>query len=251
MDRRTVFWLSMLAVALGLVTCLGGGAPVVRVVCGIPLALALPGLLLAAATFPARSLGRVQWVLYSLGLSVMVTVLAGFVLNALPWGLQTVSWAVALSVLSVAAGLLAILRRPARAAVVRVAWWPDRGSMALFGLAGLVVVAAMLVNAVAAPSHATTFTQFWLEPAGPATARLVRLGITSEEATTMRYRVVVLAGSHQVRQWDAVSLASGGTWTATLTVPRADGAVAVTALLYRVDQPSLVYRLVRLDPAAL
>jgi hypothetical protein len=241
--------LGMLAIVLAVVICLNAGNTVVRTICAVPLALVLPGLMLTGAAFPARSLGVVQWVLFSLGLSVIVTVLAGFVLNALPGGLQAAPWAIALCALSVAAGLLAILRRPARVYAVRsgtgVTIRSQGGSMALFGLAGLVLAAAFLVNALAAPSHASTFTQFWLTPAGPVAPRLVHLGIHSEEGTPMRYRVVVTAGAHRLHEWPNVPLASGSTWTANLTVPRSYGAVAVTALLYRLDHPSAVYRMVR------
>ena len=44
--------------------------------------------------------------------------------------------------------------------------------------------------------------------------RLVHLGIYSEEGTIVRYRMVVTAGTHRLRQWLDLPLASGGTWTA-------------------------------------
>jgi uncharacterized membrane protein len=214
-----------------------------RLLVTLPLALFLPGYALIAAMFPGRTLGFAERLLFSVGLSLTLTVLGGLVLYWTSLGVRPVAWAVLLGNITLLAALIALVRswrRPLESmALVRLR--PLQGAQLLLALL-LVVGALQLARDGAAARRDAGFTQLWMLPAGVSQAGSVRLGISNYEAQAMRYRLRVSAGTMVLGEWQQVALAPDQQWEAQLALPAQTGTPTIEATLYRLDAPETVYR---------
>jgi len=210
------------------------------------LVLVLPGYALTAALFPEQVLRTEERWLVIPGLSVTAAVLGGFVLNWTPWRLSSGSWAMLLGGLTVAASMAALLRRQktAPASMRRLHTAIKPRDALLFGAAALVVVVAVVIargGAIGQPRE--SFTQLWILPAGEANQDAVRLGISNMEPATMSYRLQVYEGPYTIREWPVIVLEPSEKWEYVLALPpHASSPDTIRALLYRVDEPEVVYR---------
>src|SRR5207249_3376625 len=88
--------------------------PIVGIVLALPLVFVLPGYTLTEILFHKRSLDISHRLVLSLGLSLAIDILGGFMLNLLPGGLQAISWAVLLGLFTAVCSLFVVyLRRGA------------------------------------------------------------------------------------------------------------------------------------------
>jgi hypothetical protein len=220
---------------------------IIRLIGALPLVLFLPGYAITAALFPPRSLGIPERLLFSLGLSVSVTALAGLALNLTPWGMQTSTWAIAVAGIVVSASAIAWRRRRDAAitsAPVDLKFKPRFRDGLLLGLAVLVTGAAIgLTRLPVAPNDVAGYTTLWMIPAATGSSTDFRLGLTSAEFTETRYRLQVSAGDRVVQDWPELSLKPGEAWETTIGLQN-DQVVSgpITAELYRLDNPTTVYR---------
>jgi uncharacterized membrane protein len=223
-----------------------------RMLLAAPLVLALPGYAVVAAAFPGSALGTPERVTCSLGTSVALAALGGFVLNWLPWGLQTATWVSLLAGIAIVASIVAVLtRRTERHRAARVAprrWlaaWPGPAQSVLLGLAVAIVVGAIgLARQGALEQHRAGFTQLWALPTG-GTPQQVHLGIQCEEPAPVTYLLRVEVGGAVLHEWAPLELQPGERWeTAGVVLPPAQepGSMPVQAVLYRLDAPELAYR---------
>lgn len=84
----------------------------VRVLMGFLTSLYLPGFALIEALYPQRAeLEELERFALSVGLSLALTPLTGFVLNYTPWGIRLDPITVAITFLTLALGLAAVYRR--------------------------------------------------------------------------------------------------------------------------------------------
>jgi uncharacterized membrane protein len=84
----------------------------VRVLMGFLTSLYLPGYALIEALYPQRAeLEELERFALSVGLSLALTPLTGFVLNYTPWGIRLDPITVAITFLTLALGLVAVYRR--------------------------------------------------------------------------------------------------------------------------------------------
>jgi len=224
---------------------------IARLICALPLVLFLPGYAMTAALFQPRSLGVPERLLFSLGLSVIVTALAGLALNLTPWGLQTSTWAIALAAIVLLAGAIA-WRRWQDTAITSVPVdmkFKLRFRDGLFlGLAVLVTGAAIgLTRLPVAPDGVAGYTSLWMIPANPGSSNDFRLGINSGEFAETRYRVQVSVGDQVVNTWPELSLTPGEAWETTIGL-QSNQVVSetITADLYKLDDPKTIYRHVKL-----
>jgi uncharacterized membrane protein len=217
----------------------------------LPLALVLPGYALTSALFPRRTLGVAERLVFSLGLSLIIVVLGGLLLNLMPFGLRASSWAVLLSGITLAASAVALARR--RGQSVSAPGWLRVGNVGLtwrqgllLGLAAVIVCGAIAVSIIGAGRQSYAgFTQLWILPAGSDnTKNAVSLGVSNMEATAMEYTLTVNLDGKVVEEWPSIDLNPNGKWEATLVLPQTGraGAVRVEADLYRVDAPTTIYR---------
>src|SRR5436190_946560 len=94
--------------------------PIVGIILALPLVFVLPGYTLTETLFHKRSLDVSHRLVLSLGLSLAIDILGGFILNLLPGGLQALSWAALLGLFTAVFSLVvAYLRRGAGMNVAR------------------------------------------------------------------------------------------------------------------------------------
>jgi uncharacterized membrane protein len=242
---------------------------IVGIILAVPLVFILPGYALAQCLFhkqssePAsshtlelglqidQSVGAVDQIIFSLGLSMAIDVLAGFMLNILPIGLQAQSWVIFLGITTTVFALLAAYFR--RKNIVKIASTPRLhitiGEYMLFGLAILVVVAAVwdsMNRPVEQPQP--SFTQLWMLPSNQMNnSCVVSIGIESFESTSVTYRVVMTVNEAQVNTWSSISLAPQGKWGQLVSIrPGITDTMYIETQLYRADKPKAVYRDVHL-----
>ena len=241
------------AVVCAVLTQVAPALPALRLLGALPLVLFLPGYALCAAIFPRRVFGLPERMLLNLGLSLIIVALGGLVLYWLGWSLQAGTWAIALSGFTVCASA--------------IAWWRRRRSHLaddpllkphlnlslrdglLFGLALLVAAAAIgLARLPMPPKGVSGYTLLWMLPAGDGNTDDYRLGVNSMEFSPASYRLQVVQDGQVVRNWPEIQLAPGDSWEIQMVLPsdRA-GAGSVEAMLYRLDNPDVVYRQVKLQ----
>ena len=246
----------LLAVMVGTGLCAGlalllPADSIVRLICALPLVLFLPGYAITAALFPPRSLGVPERLLFSLGLSVIVTALAGLALNLTPWGLQTSTWAIALAGIVLLAGIIAWRRRQTVAittAPIAVKFKLRFRDSLLLGLAVLATGTAIgLTRLPAPPNGVIGYTSLWMIAANPGNSNDFRLGLNSSEFAKTRYRLQVSVGDQVVQAWPELSLRPGEAWEATIGL-QSNQVVSgtITADLTKLDDPTTIYRHVKL-----
>jgi uncharacterized membrane protein len=230
-------------------TLLPSHITVVGIILALPLVFVLPGYTLTEALFRKRSLSTTDRLIFSLGLSVAIDVVSGFILNTI--GLRALSWAAFLGVLTVVFSLLvAYLRRGAPVSGARLPRFRlNIYQSILFGLAAAVVLVSIVYSITSAEQQPYPgFTQLWMLPAAQnGQGCAVSLGIHSFEATSVSYRVTMTMNEAQITTWPPIVLAPQQEWKQVVPVPLgATGGTSVEVRLYRLDKPQSVYREVHL-----
>jgi uncharacterized membrane protein len=254
-SRRHADLAATVAVATiaALVVMLVPGLLPLRVIVALPLLVALPGYSLTAALFPGREIDWPRRLLLSMALSLSLAVVIGLVLNLMPFGLRSASWAAALLFVIWAATLVAVARRRRKGLIGPAA---RVRRVRLRDAAFLLVAACVLAGAVAfartpLPAKKTQgYTALWLLPGSGRETASVRVGVASGELNPMTYRLVVRVGSRVVHERRLFRLEPGAEVDETLHLGAAASArrVPIEALLYREDDPQSIYRVVRLWP---
>ncbi len=242
--------IGMVIVLASLFTLSGLWLTVARTLVAL-LVLVVPGYAIASALFPKRRFGRLEILVFSLGLSMAVAALGGLVLNWTPWGLGAGSWTLFLSVITLGAGAIALARRGGAPALPTMPAIAFRSMAHPTQSAGLFMVSAALLLALALRVAVTGvvqqpyqgFTQLWLLPVHKGNLGAVRLGVVNRESAMTSYRLRLMAGGRAVREWSIHALKPNGTWQATVTLSsKLQPAQRVEATLYRANSPRLVYR---------
>ncbi len=243
---------SVLAVACAAIALVMPAVPILRAIAALPLVLVLPGYALLTACLPAHTFGRVEQTLFSLGLSIAITILLSLGLYWLGIHLQLVSWTMALVLTTVIACGIAWRRRRTTQEEVSASnlslnlSWRD---IILMGAA--VVVGGVAIGIARLPTPPTTvsgYTSLWMIPTGEANAGNYQVGISSQEFVTITYHLQVTVDGQIVQDWPELKLSPGETWTGSIGLA-ADrvNAKSIEAVLFRSDNPMLVYRQVKLQ----
>jgi hypothetical protein len=242
---------AMLVAAAGAGLALGPvRLPWLQALAAVPLVLFTPGYTLLAALLPGSRPGVIERALFSVGLSLAVTILGTVALDRTHWGLQPAAWAALLGGVTLAAGAAAWARRrrlPQAAAPWRVLA-PIHGSQALlFSLAALAAIAAVTLAGRPAPARgAEGYSLLWLLPAADGNPNAARLGLSSHELAATEYRLALELDGRPIQEWGELSLAPGDRWEATAALPPARADEMLEARLYRADDPETIYRRVTL-----
>jgi uncharacterized membrane protein len=243
-DLLLIVALTLTGVA-AVMTSPGGG--LIRLLFGLPLALVLPGYALTAALFPGPAPGPAERIALILGISLASLAVVGLALNVTAPGLTATTWTAALATLTLAAVLLAVRRRK-RHPEETVRFPVDAISIrqwTTFGLAGLVLIGALLIAREGAlEPRGAGFTQLWMLPQAQPAGSEVRIGVTSRERSPVVYRLELESGSQVQTSW-LLELAPGESWQTTVSVKPVAGA-RTAAVLFRLDRPGPPYRQVAL-----
>lgn len=229
---------------------LSAHSTIIGIILALPLVFVLPGYAVTEALAYNRSLSVTYRALLSLGLSLAIDILSGFVLNMFSVGLRALSWVVLLGLLIVVFSLLvAYLRRKSSADERRLLAFRFRiYDYLLAGLALLMVVLSLQYSAtsVEQPPHAG-FTQLWMLPPQTTKNCTVRLGVRSFESTSTTYHIMMKENGIQVGIWSPIVLTPQEEWDHVVTIPTLSASsVSVEVSLYKADRPEKVYREVHL-----
>ncbi len=210
----------------------------------LPLVFLFPGYIVTEVLSYKRPLNTTYLAILSIGLSLAIDILSGFLLNLFPPGLRAVSWIVLLGLLTVTCSLLlAFLRRGVPVNERRIAAIQFRlHEYALVGLAVLIIVLSLQYAAqgVAQQPH-QGFTQLWLLPAQTEKSCALRLGVRSFESTSTTYVLMTRENGKQVGVQSSIVLTPQEEWDSAITLPTT-ASVSVEVSLYRADKPGEVYR---------
>lgn len=222
MDLVAILIASLVLVPVAIFT---SGA--LRIVLGLPFLLFFPGYVLIAALFARKeSLGGVERIALSFGLSIAVVPLIGLILNYTPWGIRLYPILISLSVFILAMCVVAWRRRrnlppEQRFGVsfsVRLPSWQEKGkvdkALSLVLVVAIIGVIGTLAYVVAIPKVGERFTEFYIlgpyDKAEGYTTNLtlgekgeVVLGIVNHEQEGMSYHVKVMVNGTEsgVRIW--------------------------------------------------
>ncbi len=253
--------IATLAIATAMLVSVAASPSIVRIASALLLVLVLPGLAITRVLFPTRTQGVWEVILFSIALSICVTVIGGLALHVALIGLTKGSWATLLAGVTIAAALTAEARtrrmrgvgapfidgprsptdRVRSAPSIRGRWLVNG---ALFGLALGVGISAVSMARTPLPARGVEgYTALWLLP-GDRGERYLDVGVQSSELETTKYRLEVRIGRGRVLTYRFV-LTTGADWRAALRV-KGGWSGAVRARLYRANAPTTVYRRSRL-----
>jgi hypothetical protein len=219
--------------------------PPIRIAATLPLVLLLPGYALTLALFARQVPETPSQLLLSVGLSLAITILEGLALNLTPWGLQAVSWALALGGTTLAAGIVALLRgRHSSPPVAAPATGPTIRQGLLMGVGAAFLFAAIFIASSPAPQQGLEgYTNLWMVPADTGSPSTLQVGVSSLEFATTQYKLQLEADGKVIQEWPAIMLEPSQTWEADATIrPELLNAGPIKAVLYRLDAPAQVYR---------
>jgi hypothetical protein len=239
-----------LAISIASILCvlLPIDLPWLKTIFAIPLIFVLPGYLLTELLFYWRKIAPSHRLLLTIGLSIVLVIVSGLLLNILPIGLQSVSWVVCLSLITIAEVIVVAVRRVGvgngeiKITLLHVYEY------GLFALAvGGVIFALLYAREGMAQQPHPGFTQFWMVPAG-GSACAVKLGMHSFEPEQIAYSVSVAANDVPIPAQFPDTLKAGEQVERTLELPANmhEEMVNVRAWLYRLDRPGEAYRSVNI-----
>ena len=217
----------------------------------VPLVLFTPGYALVKALFLDREVKLPERLLFSVGLSIAITILGGMLLNLTSWGLQRFSVSLLLALVTMVASLIAILRRVFQPRAIRhpTRLKFDSTSLALLVLASFLVFLSIGLAHLPAPAKGFQgYTLLWILPAGNGQEGY-RVGLENDEFSMMIYQLQIEAGGEQIMEIPSLSVDRGQRWERLIEIPpEHQGQYPITARLYRADSPQDVYRTVRYWP---
>jgi uncharacterized membrane protein len=220
------------------------------VVLGLPFVLFYPGYVLTEVIMPDRARNIPERLLFSVGLSVVVVVLGGLLLNLLPDGLQSETWAILLGVIIIV-GCAWISRRRYRALPAEeqtsrwavTAWQLCLGALIVLGMEGSFVFTAYGATNQPHPG----FTQLWVLPGTiGSSGDTVRFGIKSMESVSMSYNLTVIENGTIIHQDNSITLNPNQVWESSVTFPAPSTKLRIKVFLYRTQDPNTIYRSVLL-----
>jgi uncharacterized membrane protein len=216
---------------------------ILRAVFVLLLVCVVPGYLFLAILFPQQRPEMPAALCLVPVLSLSFTLVDGVILNLGKWGLSGDAFAWSLSISTLIGAVVAFFRR--RRFVTEYVPLPRIGvnawQAALFSLALVIVVVAFITVRDGAAKPVSSFTQLWLIPSSVDDITHLVLGVKNEETEPMTYRLVVMNGSQILNEWPTLSLADNAQWQTVLSLP-ATIDTPIQALLYRADQPGVIYR---------
>jgi len=208
-----------LACALALAGVLAAAAlpdaiGLVRILIAGPLVLVLPGYALARAALQPGELRSPELGALSVALSVVVTIFSALVLDALGVRLTLWPWIAILVAVTLGAAAVGVRRGHARA-LRRPNLAPRVGEVAILAAALVLIGAAAAIGftPLSAPKGTDTTTALWIDPVHP-----VQVGVTSDQTRATSYTVTVAVAGRTVRRYGPFTLAPGASWTRLIPV---------------------------------
>ena len=227
----------------------------INLLLALPLIFLLPGYTLLEVLFYKYALNGVQRVTLSLGLSITIAILCGFLLNMRPQGLTGKTWTLSLGSLTITCILIAACLRGNTTA--NGAWLLQMrphlrkhipGTLLLLAAAVILLFTVLYSDDSAKYQRRQAFTELWLLQKDPVRKSCsVYVGIDNFEFKPITYSIVMTVNGTPTSTWPSITLPPQKTWhTSTPITSKESGALVIEAKLYRADSPYMVYRNVHL-----
>ncbi len=223
----------------------------VGVLLGLPFVLFYPGYVLAEVLMPERARNVPERLLFSVGLSVVVVVLGGLILNLLPDGLQSGTWALLLGGIIIAE--CAWVSRRRYRVISREDEQGVRWAATAWQLCFAVIIVLIVEGSLAFTIYGATnqphpgFTQLWILPGTAGRSNdTVRFGIKSMEMATTSYNLTITENGKVIHQEDRITLNPDQAWESSITIPAPSAKLPIKIFLYRTQDPNTAYRTVLL-----
>jgi uncharacterized membrane protein len=219
---------------------------VIRSLASIPLIFFLPGSAILRV-LRWQQIMPLQRATFEVGLSIAVTILSGFLLNAVSQ-LNQLGWEIWLCAVVLITSFIAAARGDAPLPVVPCLDQPRTGtvfvSVLVSALAMMITAGTFLWKIQADDSfHPFRFTEFWMVPVFQGDSGAFTIGVTNEEGEVHDFDIEVHLEGTTLAVWRDLRLEPGGTLTETITVPPgADRERRLTAWLLNSNYPSVIYR---------
>lgn len=217
-----------------------------RVLAGVMLVLVLPGYALSAALFMDQLPRAERWLIVC-ALSLVISVLGGFLLNETSWGLRDTTWGMYLGAITVVFALVGLVRGthgkpdslPHNPYSIR--------QISLFVAAVMILTGSFVVAYNGAKNQRYSgFTQLWITPTNKET-KTITVGFRNEENTQEIYQLKLFVDGTMMQQWDNVVLPSGQQWQKDVSLAdTSDKHHNVEVVLFRNNQLDVPYRQVTL-----
>jgi hypothetical protein len=213
------------------------------------MALVLPGYALVSAVFTGRDLSLASRLAMIPAMSLAILVLGALLLDFVPGGLETLQWALLITIVTLSACAVGVRHTPdhyaspdlARRAQAAIGGRVRPGSATVVVFAAGLAVAAVVVSRIPLPArNSIGYTQLSMLPS-TAQKDEVRVAVQSDQLHPAGYRLVVSASTRQ-RRW-TFRLRPGQTELLTAQVGSSG---EVTATLFR-DGEAGSYRQVTLN----
>ena len=214
----------------------------------LPLVFFLPGFVMTFILFSMKSLDISERFLLGIGLSVAWTALNGLILGWTSWGLENKTlWNTLLAGLGVGLGAAILVLLFGGRSVSRDTSKSPLGinfnvrQWTLLALAALIMLTAIQGSRTPAPQKGLEgYTLLWVRAAEKPDSMSV--GVASEEFKETNYQIKY-GFNGVLYQGPSLKLEPGETWEQTISLPTAEfHGQAFTTYLFRVDDPTEVYR---------
>ena len=233
------------AAACALVVVFGSFLGPLRILFALALVLILPGYALVRLLFAGQPLDGPRTAVFACGLSIATTILVTLVLNVVPGGVRSWTWAFSLALVTCAASAVAAERANGLRGLVpsQLRSAVNRRDVVLILLACAVLGATIgLATTPLGAANARGYTAMWLERGSSAGKPAVRITIASVERRRTSYRVAVEVGGNVRRTIRNIELRPGEQRVLSFPVHSKARRVRVKALLFRAKAPLVVYR---------
>jgi uncharacterized membrane protein len=243
-------WIAIAVVAILLLILLIISPNVLQIALSVPLVLFLPGFGLTLILFPWDSLGIPERLVLSVGLSIAFTALSGLILNLTPWGLQAKTlWIAVILCIAIEIAVMFFTRPVGRTnakTFLRSINFNMRQWIFISLAALITIMAIQMARTPTSPGGLAGYTL--LSAQAGDTSDTIRLGVRSEEFKQTKYQIKYQYNGI-THKGPMLALKPGETWEQVVPIPIKDlTGKSFTVLLYRLDNPTQVYRYVEWWP---
>lgn len=216
---------------------------------GVLMVLFVPGYAIVSVMLP--KVGSEKTLLLSLGLSISISAVGGLVLNLTPWGLTPTTHSLWLSTIALISIILAWRQRRTLAKNFEMGVPSLRKeNVIIFGLAGYILLGAVVIAYISSQQTETTFTQLWAIPTVTSEGTYeIQIEIRNEEKQFETYNLYIDVNGRRLDEWSTISLESGDEWTTTIHLPKRPSQ-PIRISLYRIQDLDNAYRWLRISPEA-
>lgn len=222
--------------------------PFIGIILALPLVCFIPGYMLAKIMLYNKSSDKTHFLILSIGLSIALSIVNGFILNLFSFGLQATSWTISLGLLSTLFALFSVYLGQRSSIHIGLPLSKNNSSKYLMvGIAvTIVVVSFWYSTSTTAQEPQQGYTQFWMLPAKEQSTQScdISVGVRSFETTTTTYRIEMTINGTQTKSWTSVVLAPQQAWDQAIPVDTTTSSspIYLEAQLYRADKPNSMYR---------